>query len=55
MKLTAVWPGKDVDYCGKKIRDRKCDKNSMAKIDADLFKYNFCFTPSFNCKHGFYK
>jgi hypothetical protein len=48
-KVSLKWPGKDLDYCGSKIKDRPCDKQSMDPKVAALFNAKFCFGPYPTC------
>lgn len=43
-ELSFKWPGSTIDYCSKKIPNRKCDKNSMEPAVANAFKGKICFS-----------
>ena len=38
------WPSEDIEYCSKKLLDRKCDVNSKEPALANSFKNKICFS-----------
>lgn len=49
------WPSLlEVDFCGEKITDRECDKQSKKPTDSQVFNAKICFTAFKECP-GDYK
>ena len=43
----------EVDYCGQKLTERKCDKNSSKPETHSKFEAKICFTPKKECPNNY--